>query len=110
MPYLSRGLDAVFHALADPTRRSVVERLGEAPGSTSALAARYPMSLPAFSQHLAVLADAELIDSHKAGRVRTYHLLTDRFVLGEDWFAEQHDMWSRRLDRLDAFVTGPGES
>jgi DNA-binding transcriptional ArsR family regulator len=97
-------VDRVFHALADPTRRDVVERLGSGPGTTSELAQPFDMSLPSFTQHLAVLEAAELVTSAKAGRVRTYHLAPAGLELAGGWLAEQRRMWDRRLDRLDAFV------
>ena len=107
MPNHSATLDDVFHALSDYTRRAVVERLGEGAQSTSLLARHYDMSLPSFTQHLGVLERAGLIGSDKQGRVRTYHLVRDNVLVGEEWFVGQRDLWERRLDELDAFVTGP---
>lgn len=99
------GLDLVFHALADPTRRSVVERLGHGPAATSVLAEPYPMALPSFIQHLDVLERSGLVASHKQGRVRTYALVPGRIVDAQDWLAAQRDLWTRRLDQLDDFLT-----
>lgn len=100
----SDGLDLVFHALADPTRRSVVERLGQGPAATTSLADPFPMALPSFIQHLDVLERSGLVTSHKQGRVRTYELVPSRLEEVQGWLADQHDLWTRRLDQLDAFL------
>jgi DNA-binding transcriptional ArsR family regulator len=94
-------LDRVFRALADPTRRAVVQRLGGAPAPVSALAAPFDMSLPSFLQHLDVLQDCGLVRSRKEGRVRTYELAPAALKAAEGWFAEQRTLWERRLDQLD---------
>lgn len=98
-------LDLVFHALADPTRRSVVERLGRGPAATTALAEPFPMALPSFIQHLDVLERSGLVTSHKQGRVRTYALVPTRLGEAQDWLGAQHELWTRRLDQLDVFLT-----
>jgi DNA-binding transcriptional ArsR family regulator len=100
----SEGLDLVFHALADPTRRSIVERLGVGPTATSELARPFPMALPSFIQHLDVLERSGLVTSRKQGRVRTYELVPTRLSDAQDWLAEQHDHWTRRLDQLDDYL------
>lgn len=100
----SEGLDLVFHALADPTRRSVVQRLGVGPAATSDLARPFPMALPSFIQHLDVLERSGLVTSRKQGRVRTYELVPTRLSVAQDWLAEQHELWTRRLDQLDEFL------
>jgi DNA-binding transcriptional ArsR family regulator len=104
MPKRLEGVDRVFHALADPTRRKVVERLVSGPASTSELARPFDMSLPSFTQHLGVLEQAGLVTSHKEGRVRTYRLAPAALELADGWLAEQRRIWERRLDQLDAFV------
>jgi DNA-binding transcriptional ArsR family regulator len=104
MPKHRDGIDQVFYALADPTRRQVVERLVSGPATTSDLAQPFDMSLPSFTEHLAVLETAELVSSTKAGRVRTYHLARAGLALADGWLAEQRRIWERRLDQLDAFV------
>jgi DNA-binding transcriptional ArsR family regulator len=103
MPKYSPGavLDEVFAALADPTRRSVVERLGAGPAATSELAAPYAMALPSFLQHLDVLARSGLVTSTKQGRVRTYQLAPGPLDEAQHWLAEQRLFWERRFDRLD---------
>lgn len=93
--------ERVFKALADPTRRAVVERLRRGPAATSDLAADFDMALPSFLQHLGVLEDSGVVTSHKQGRVRTYRLTPDPLRAAEDWLAEQRKIWERRLDRLD---------
>ena len=103
------GLDLVFHALADPTRRSVVQRLGVGPAATSDLARPFPMALPSFIQHLDVLERSGLVTSRKQGRVRTYELVPTRLSVAQDWLAEQHELWTRRLDQLDEFLSSTPE-
>lgn len=100
----ARELDLVFQALADPTRRAVVERLGAGPTSTSELARPFPMALPSFMGHLELLARSGLITSRKQGRVRTYELVPTRLSQVQEWLAEQHELWTRRLDQLDDFL------
>lgn len=97
-------IDGIFRALADPTRRQVLERLGERPASVSELAAHHPMALPSFLAHLKVLEGCGLVHSRKHGRVRTYSLAPDRLRLAEDWLATQRRLWEGRLDRMDAYL------
>jgi DNA-binding transcriptional ArsR family regulator len=104
VPKLPDGIDVVLHALADPTRRQVVERLVSGPASTSELARPFDMSLPSFTQHLGVLEEAGLVASQKVGRVRTYTLARAALELVDGWLAEQRRRWERRLDQLDDFV------
>lgn len=93
-------LDRVFQALADPTRRGIVERLVRAPASVSRLAEPLPMSLAAVVQHLQVLEAAGLVRSEKVGRVRTCRVEPAVLRLAEAWFAERRTLWEVRLDRL----------
>ena len=104
MPKQSDGLDQVFQALADPTRRKVIERLVSGSASTSELAAPFEMALPSFTQHLAVLERAGLVTSTKTGRVRTYHLAPAALEHADGWLADQRRLWDRRLDQLDTFL------
>lgn len=94
------GLDATFQALADPTRRAMVERLTLGPASVSELAAPFEMSLPAVVQHLAVLEASGLVASQKVGRVRTCRLEPASLSLAEQWFNQRRSEWEQRLDRL----------
>lgn len=98
------SMDGVFRALADPTRRHVLQRLSRSPASVSELAAPFDMALPSFVQHLRVLETSGLVRSRKAGRVRTYELAPRRLKLAEDWMARQRTLWERRLDLLDAYL------
>jgi DNA-binding transcriptional ArsR family regulator len=96
----SSSLDRVFQALADPTRRVIVDRLTRGPASVSELAEPLNMSLPAVHQHLQVLETSGLVTSAKAGRVRTCHLDNTVMREAEDWIARRRATWERRLDRL----------
>lgn len=98
-------LDDVFHALGDPTRRAVVERLGRGPAATTELAQGFDMALPSFTQHLRVLERGGLVTSTKEGRVRTYRLRRQPLDVAGGWLAAQRDLWTRRLDQFDEFVT-----
>lgn len=97
-------VDAVFRALSDPTRRSVLERLSARPASVSELAAPYKMALPSFVEHLKVLEKSGLVRSHKVGRVRTYEIAPEPLKLAEDWLGRQRRLWRRRLDQLDSYL------
>jgi DNA-binding transcriptional ArsR family regulator len=97
-------LDPVFRALADPTRRAVLERLGRGPAPVSELAQPFGMALPSFMQHLAVLEESGLVRSRKAGRIRTVRLVPQPLRKAERWLAEQRAVWERRLDQLDAYL------
>lgn len=96
----SECLDRMFHALADGTRRSIVERLSRGLASVSDLAKPFDMSLPAVVQHLAVLEGAGVVSSEKVGRVRTYQLAPDGLVPANEWIADQRTPQAERLDRL----------
>ena len=104
MPQQPATLDRLFQALADPTRRAVVERLGRGPAATSELARPFAMALPSFIQHLEVLERAGLVSSAKAGRVRTFQLTPQPLDVVEDWMTTQRRLWERRLDRFDEYV------
>ena len=104
MPYYSRNLDGVFRALADPTRRAVLQRLSSGAASTLELSRPFEMALPSFSRHLNVLERSGLVKSKKSGRVRTYDLVPKRRQTVEDWILDRRRMWERRLDQLDAYL------
>jgi DNA-binding transcriptional ArsR family regulator len=97
-------LDRAFQALADPTRRSMVERLSRGPASVSELARPLVMSLPAVMQHLAVLETSGLVLSEKAGRVRTCRINPAGLSEAEQWIAGRRMEWERRLDRLGDYL------
>jgi DNA-binding transcriptional ArsR family regulator len=94
----------VFQALADPTRRAVLERLNRGPAPMSELAEPFDMALPSFSQHLDVLEDCGLVRSSKEGRVRTFELQAKPLEVAGHWMAKQRAMWERRLDQMDNYV------
>jgi DNA-binding transcriptional ArsR family regulator len=97
-------LDLVFQALADPTRRDMIERLSRGPASVSDLARPFDMSLPAVMQHLQVLESSGLVRSEKIGRVRTCRIEPKALSNAERWFASRRATWERRLDRLGALL------
>ncbi len=94
------SLDRVFHALSDPTRRAIVERLVGGPSSVSRLAEPFAFSLSAIGQHVTLLEESGLVRSHKAGRTRTVELAPRALADAERWFASHRARWERRLDRL----------
>ncbi len=102
-------LDLVFHALADPSRRLMVERLCRGPATVSELAKPLAMSLPAVLQHLQVLEESGLVRSQKVGRVRTCHIEQAALVGVEQWIAERRQAWERRLDRLGEVLAELGD-
>jgi DNA-binding transcriptional ArsR family regulator len=104
MPNKQSQLDQVFRALADPTRRAVLERLSRGPASVTELAGRFEMALPSFVQHLKMLEQSGLIRSQKTGRVRTCKIAPLQMKSAERWLAEQREFWERRLDQLDDYV------
>jgi DNA-binding transcriptional ArsR family regulator len=103
-------LPGIFHALADPTRLAVVERLSVAPASATVLAQRFPMALPSFMQHMGVLERAGIVTSHKSGRTRTYQLAPGALQLAAAWLAEFRNHWERRLDQLDHLLVTTGHT
>lgn len=98
------SLDPIFHALADPARRSMVERLSRGPASVSELAQPLEMSLSAVMQHLQVLQESGLVRSEKVGRVRTCRIDPQVMTQAEQWLNERRKSWERKLDRLGAFL------
>jgi len=96
--------DDVFYALANATRRRVLEQLSVGPATVSELAAPFDMKLPSFVQHLSVLEQSRLVKSKKRGRVRTYELAPERMKVAEDWLTQRRQEWEARLDRFDAYV------
>lgn len=105
MEKYSEPLDGVFQALADPTRRAVLGRLGRGPASISELAMPFDMALPSFMKHIRTLEQSGLISTRKQGRVRTCAIEKKRFVAAEAWLSEQRALWEGRIDRLEQFVT-----
>jgi DNA-binding transcriptional ArsR family regulator len=104
VPNQSADLGRVFQALADPTRRAVLEKLSRGPAAMSELAQPFRMALPSFAQHLDVLEDCGLVRSSKEGRIRTYQLAPQSLKAAEGWLAKQRALWARRLDQLDDYL------
>jgi DNA-binding transcriptional ArsR family regulator len=104
MPNQQPGLDRLFHALADPARRAMLERLARGPAPVSELAKPLPMSLPSAMQHLSVLEAAGLVRTEKVGRVRSCALEPGALSLAERWINERRLEWERRLDRLGDYL------
>lgn len=104
MPNQEPALDGVFHALANPTRRRVVERLSQGPVAASVLAEPFAMALPSFMQHLQVLEGSGLVTSVKPGRVRTFRLAGAPLAQAESWLERTRRLWEARLDQLDDYV------
>jgi DNA-binding transcriptional ArsR family regulator len=102
-------LDRVFQALADPTRRGMLERLSRGPASVSELAQPLTMSLSAVVQHLEVLEKSGLVRSRKLGRVRTCRIEPVALRTAEQWIARRRSVWERRLDRLGAYLAQQGD-
>jgi len=100
VPRYYAELDAVLRALADPTRRAVVERLAQSPAVVSELAAPFSMALPSLMQHLRVLENAGLVTSEKHGRVRTVTLRPGALDVLHLWLGEQRTPAERQADRL----------
>jgi DNA-binding transcriptional ArsR family regulator len=97
-------LDRLFHALADPARRAMVERLTRGPAPVSELAKPLPMSLPSVMQHLSVLETAGLVRTEKVGRVRTCTIDAGALSLAEQWINARRTEWVQRLDRLGDYL------
>jgi DNA-binding transcriptional ArsR family regulator len=98
-------LNGIVQALADPTRRAVIGRLGQGPASVGDLAAPFDMALPSFMKHIHMLEESGLIRTSKAGRVRTCVIDTARLAAVGGWLDEQRAIWDGRTDRLEQFVT-----
>lgn len=97
-------LSTIFLALADPTRRAVIARLGQGPASVSDLARPFDMGLPSFMKHIRLLEDSGMIRTAKLGRTRTCVIDGPGLSSAERWLAEQREIWEARADRLEAFV------
>lgn len=100
----AQQLDRMFHALADPSRRAVLERLAEGPASVGELAKPLTMALPSLLQHLRLLEECGLIRTEKVGRVRTCRLDPQAMDAAGEWIARQRAVWEARFDRLDAYL------
>jgi len=104
MPNQQPALDPVFRALADPTRRRIVERLIAGEASVGELARPIEMALPSLLQHLRVLEESGLVTSRKVGRVRVCRLAPEPLARAERWMAEQRRLWEEHTDRLEGYL------
>ena len=109
MPSQKVNIDRVFHALGDPTRRAIVERLSERPLSVSRLALPLAITLAAVVQHLQVLEKSGLVRTEKVGRVRTCRIEPNGLSVAERWIGERRAVWERRFDRLGDLLAEPDE-
>jgi DNA-binding transcriptional ArsR family regulator len=107
MPRKRPDIDRVFHALGDPMRRAMMERLGDGPMSVSQLAEPFDITLAAVVQHLQVLEESGLVHTEKLGRVRTCALEPAGLSTAETWIRERRSTWERRLDRLGDLLAEP---
>ncbi len=98
-------LNQIFHALADPTRRAVIEQLSKNAASVSELAGPFDMALPSFLQHLKVLEASGLVRSTKKGRVRTVAIEPKAIKQVGAWLEKQQTRWENRLDQLDNYLS-----
>ena len=105
MAQYSPHLDDIFQALADPTRRAVLERLGRGPASISELAEPFDMALPSFMKHIRSLEESGWIRTRKEGRVRTCSIERKPLMAAQTWLSAQRSIWEGRTDRLEQFVT-----
>lgn len=102
----SEMLDRTFSAIADPTRRDILERLAAGPASVTELAEPYGISLPGVLKHIRILEGADLIATEKRGRTRECRLGPADMDEASDWIDHQRALWERRFDRLDAYLAG----
>jgi len=103
------AVDRAFHALGDPTRRAIIEKLSHGPVSVSTLAEPLDMTLAAVVQHLQILEESGLVRSEKIGRVRTCQIEPKGFALVEKWIADRRALWERRFHRLGALLADAEE-
>ena len=102
-------IDRIFHALGDPSRRAIVEKLSEGPISVSRLAEPLDITLAAVVQHLQVLEESGLVQTEKIGRVCTCRIDSAGLSAAQRWISERRSMWERGLDRLGEFLAEPEE-
>ena len=108
MPRKKPSIDGVFQALGDPTRRAILEQLSAGPLSVSRLAEPLDITLAAVVQHLQVLEESGLVRTEKSGRVRTCRIEPAGLAVAQQWIADRHWLWERRLDRLGDLLKEPG--
>ncbi len=103
------GIDRVFHALGDASRRAIVEKVSEGPISVSRLAEPLNITLAAVVQHLQVLEESGLVKTEKLGRVRTCRIEPAGLAVAEQWIRDRRSIWERQLDRLGDLLAEPEE-
>jgi DNA-binding transcriptional ArsR family regulator len=101
-------IDRLFHALGDPTRRAILDRLSARPLSVSQLAEPLGVTLTAVAQHLQILEEVRLVHTEKLGRVRTCRIESAGFGALEQWIRDHRTEWEKKLDRLGEFLAGEG--
>jgi DNA-binding transcriptional ArsR family regulator len=103
------SINRVFHALGDPTRRAIVEKLSEGPISVSRLAVPLDITLAAVIQHLQILEKSGLVHTEKVGRVRTCRIEPSGLSVAEQWIEDRRSLWEKRFDRLGELLAEPDE-
>ncbi|MDQ2664051.1 MAG: metalloregulator ArsR/SmtB family transcription factor [Candidatus Eremiobacteraeota bacterium] len=103
----STPLDQVFGALADPTRRRIVERLSRGPRTVGEIAGEFPISQPAISRHIRILEDCGLLEREIVGRVHRCTLSPGAIKSASEWLERQRSYWNKTLDRLESILTNP---
>jgi len=101
---MANYLDAVYHALSDPTRRAVLAQLASGEAAVSVLARPHSLALPTFLKHLGVLEQSGLVRTRKVGRTRLVTAERTQLAAAEGWIRDLHTAWSGRLDRLEAWL------
>jgi DNA-binding transcriptional ArsR family regulator len=109
MPHQKATIHRVFHALGDPTRRRIVEKLSEGPISVSLLASPLNMTLAAVVQHLQILEESGLVRTTKLGRVRTCRIEPSGLSVAEQWISDRRSIWQKRFDKLGDLLAEPDE-
>jgi DNA-binding transcriptional ArsR family regulator len=104
------SINRVFHALGDPTRRAIVEKLSEGPISVSLLAKPLEITLAAVVQHLQILEKSGLVYTEKVGRVRTCRIEPQGLTVAEQWIEDRRSLWEKRFDRLGDLLAEPDEN
>lgn len=109
MPPQKATIHRVFHALGDPTRRRIVEKLSEGPLSVSLLASPLNITLAAVVQHLQILEESGLVHTTKIGRVRTCRIEPSGLSVAEQWINDRRSLWEKRFDKLGDLLAEPDE-
>ncbi len=104
MPSPTDRIDRIFHALGDPTRRAILERLSEGPISVSQLTQPLGVTLAAVVQHLQLLEESGLVHTEKIGRVRTCSIEPGGLSVAEKWIRDRRTTWETQLDQLADFL------